>query len=61
MSIQFIKSDTDRVVKFELCEDSTWWELTDHFIDFMKGCGYHVTFHEVADYLNEGREWSSDE
>jgi len=31
----------------------TWMEVTDIFLQFLKGSGFHVTAGDIADYLNE--------
>ena len=45
--------DGQTQIEVELNGDITWYELTDHFMNFMRGCGYQVTNKDVASYLDE--------
>jgi hypothetical protein len=40
-------------VEYKHADDYTWWELTDHFVDFLRGCGFQMTRQEISDYLVE--------
>lgn len=31
----------------------TWWELSEFYFEFLKGCGYYMTRQEIADYFDE--------
>ena len=51
--IKFEK-DTDGIkVSVVIQEEGTWFEVTDHFIEFMLGCGYLFDHQELADYIQE--------
>jgi hypothetical protein len=59
--IKFTNTDEFRNITHEISPDLPWYEVADLFVDFLRGCGYHVTRYEVADYFNEGREYSDTE
>lgn len=54
---RFEKDDNGvQVIMYINNDDSTWMEVTDHFIEFMLGCGYLFDHQELADYIKEEYE-----
>ena len=51
--IRFEKTNDGVKVSVEIEHESTWMEVTDHFIEFMFGCGYLFDHQELADYIQE--------
>lgn len=43
--------DTNVCVKID--GDRTWFELTDHFYNFLLGCGYQLTWEDLRAYCGE--------
>ena len=51
--IKFEKVNDGVKVSVEIENELTWMEVTDHFIEFMLGCGYLFDHQELADYIQE--------
>jgi len=51
--IRFEKDNDGVKVSVTIQDEGTWMEVTDHFVDFLFGCGYILDHQELADYLNE--------
>lgn len=51
--IKFEKVNDGVKVSVEIEHEFTWMEVTDHFIEFMLGCGYLFDHQELADYIQE--------
>lgn len=56
----FIRFDEGQQVEIKT-NSETWMDVTDVFVNFLQGCGYIVDRYDIADYLNEDRNWSEEE
>ena len=51
--ILFIKDDEDGQVMLTISTGVTWPELSETYLQFLQGCGYHVTAADLAEYYAE--------
>lgn len=56
--IVFLKMDGENQIEHRISGDTTWMEVTDRFVEFLRGCGHFVEPSDISDYLSEGTSTS---
>ena len=51
--IRFIQEFEDTRTEKTVANNLTWTELSEHYLEFLKGCGYHLEAQDLADYFSE--------
>lgn len=52
-TITFIQDSHGIRLEMVMSSRSTWMELCDDYLKFLKGCGYHVNARDLADHFNQ--------
>lgn len=54
--IVFLRMDGDSQVEVRMSGDATWMEVTDKFVNFLRGAGFSVSEKDIGQYLSPSLE-----